>query len=190
MYDNDIRSCWFYQMCKKQCATDMGMIFVGVAIVLVMLLLFRWIISTFQVILLIVGVCLIVSGFSAFFKKLPKVKAFLRAMPPEWFATLGKYAPMCKFGTFYPTGYYLCIPSEYIMIRYCDITGVVVEEKRSSGVLTGISIKLRLAAEPEELDITLTEWRKFPAEGGEFLEFLEERKNAMLAPAGGGKDII
>lgn len=178
---NDVKNCWFYQLCKKQCTKDVGMIFGGAVLVLVMLILFRWIISTYQFILILVGGFLVVSGFKAFFTKLPRVKAFLKAMPPEWFSTLGNYAPQCRFGTFYPTEYYLCIPSEYIMIRYCDIIGIKVKEITTGGVLTGITLELSLAATPEQMNVIVYEWREFPAQGGEFLSFLEERKNAMSA---------
>ena len=86
---NDVTQCWFYQMCRKSCAKDVGHIFVGIAIILVCILLFSVIISTYQIIGIALGGFLIVSGLSAFFKKLPKVKAFLEAMPAEWYATLG-----------------------------------------------------------------------------------------------------
>lgn len=177
-------------MCKRQCTKDVACIFAGGALVLVMLVLFRWIISTFQIILIIVGGFLVISGVSAFFKKLPKVKAFLRTMPPEWFATLGKYAPLCKFGTFYPTEYYLCVPSEYIMIRYCDIMGMSMTNNMYNGSQTGITLKLRLSTQADEVSIVVDKWMEFQTEGGEFLRFLEEKKAAMLAPAGGGKDLV
>lgn len=190
MYNNDINSCWFYQMCKRQCSKDVACIFGGIVIVLLMLLLFRWIISTFQIILIVVGGFLVISGLSAFFKKLPKVKAFLRSMPPEWFATLGQYAPMCRFGTFYPTEYYLCIPSEYIMIRYCDIVGMVVSNTMYNGSQTGITLKMSLTTQQQELSIVVDKWVEFQTEGNEFMKFIEEKKAAMLAPAGGGKDLV
>lgn len=189
MYKNNIKSCWFYQLCKKQCAKDVGMIFAGAVLVLVMLILFRWFISTYQFILILVGGFLVISGFKAFFSKLPTVKAFLKAMPPEWFASLGSYAPDCRFGTFYPTEYYLCIPSEYIMIRYCDILGITVKEMKTGGVLSGITLELSLAGEPKKMDTIVYEWREFPTQGGEFLSFLEERKAAMLAETAQGSAV-
>lgn len=183
---NDYKKCWFYKICKKQCTKDVGMIFAGVVLVLVMLILFRWFISTYQFILILVGGFFVVSGFKAFLTKLPSVKAFLKAMPPEWFASLGSYAPACRFGTFYPTEYYLCIPTEYIMIRYCDIIGIRVKEMTTGGVLTGVTLELSLAGTPAQMNVIVYEWREFPAQGGEFLSFLEERKAAMPALAGSG----
>ena len=189
MYNNDVNSCWFYQMCKKQCTKDVAMIFGGVVLVFLMLILFRWIISTFQIILIIVGGFLVISGFKAFFSKLPKVKTFLRSMPPEWFATLGNYAPLCKFGTFYPTEYYLCVPSEYIMIRYCDIVGMTVNNNMYNGSQTGITLKLRLSTQADEVSIVVDKWQEFQMEGNDFLRFIEEKKAAMLAPVGSGNGV-
>ena len=27
---NNVTECWFYQLCKKECAKDVGLIFVGI----------------------------------------------------------------------------------------------------------------------------------------------------------------
>lgn len=186
MHNVNVSSCWFYKLCRKECKKDVTYIFAGIAIILLMLILFRWIISTYQIIFLIVGGYLVVSGFSALFSKLPKVKAFLRTMPPEWYATLGEQAPRCSYRTFYLTEFYLCIPSEYIMIRYCDIARVMISNTMSSGVQTGITLKLALSDGSKELDISVSDWKGFQQDAERFVSYLNDRKQAMLAASGMG----
>ena len=177
---NDVTQCWFYQMCRKSCAKDVGHIFVGIAIILVCILLFSVIISTYQIIGIALGGFLIVSGLSAFFKKLPKVKAFLEAMPAEWYATLGNVPPPDWYKTFYFTDFYLCIPSEYIMVRYTDITDIQIQRKVSGSATTGFSVVFTIAGRSDYLDVTIEDWRNFGTNTEQFVQEINSHKFSMM----------
>lgn len=177
---NDVTQCWFYQLCKKSCAKDVGLIFVGAALLVVCILLFAVVISTYQIIGIIGGIFLVVSGLSAFFKKLPTVKAFLEAMPAEWYATLGNVPPQDWYKTFYFTDYYLCIPDEYIMVRYSDITDIQIQRKLTNNVPTGYNVIFTIAGRKDNLDVTVTDWKSFGTGAEQFVNEINNRKLAMI----------
>ncbi|SDA20790.1 hypothetical protein SAMN02910447_01875 [Ruminococcus sp. YE71] len=177
---NDVTQCWFYQLCKKSCAKDVGFIFVGAALILVCLLLFKIVFSTYQIIGIVLGGALIVSGLSAFFKKLPKVRAFLEGMPAEWLATLGNVPPQDWYKTFYFTQYYLCIPSEYIMVRYSDITEIQIQRKLTNNVTSGYSVVFTIAGRSDCLNVPVLDWKSFGTGADKLVEEINNRKLAMM----------
>ena len=176
---NNVKECWFYQLCKKECAKDVGLIFVGIALIIVCLLLFTVVISTYQILGIIFGIALIIGGFAAFFGKLPKVRTFLESMPSEWYKTLGNVPPKDMYKTFYFTDYYLCIPGEYVMVRYTDILDIKITENRTNGVTNGYTVGLVLAGAKNGVDASVKEWKSFGTTYQQLVDEINARKLAM-----------
>lgn len=177
---NDVENCWFYKLCKKSCTKDVALITVGIAIAVIALVLMKWVISTIQILMIIGGVVLVVGGFSAFFKKLPAVKRFLRFMSPEQFDSLGTQPPSPWYGQMYMTKHFLCIPEEYVMIPYMDITDIQIVRNLSDNKVSGYTVSLSVQGRKDAVNIVVSDWQNFEITKESFFGELQEHRTAAV----------
>ena len=174
---NDVENCWFYKLCRKSCTKDVTFILVGIVLLAIALILFKWVISTIQILMIIGGIGLIIGGFSAFFKKLPEVKRFLSSMSPEKFDSLGTEPPSSWYGQIYMTRYYMCIPGEYIMIPYGDIADIQVVRNISDNKVKSYNVNFTVKGRKDTVDVIVTDWQNFEFTKESFFGELNERRN-------------
>lgn len=177
---NDYKQNWFYKMCTKQCAKDVGFIIVGLLLFAAGLLLFIAVISVLNILLSLVGVGLTVKGAAVLFSKLPKLSKQMQRMSSQEFNDLGKLPPRTMYySTFYFTDRYLCIPSAYALIRYDNIKEIHVNSKVMNGRESGIFVNIEFADGSPSIDADIKEWGKFRKEISEFMEMVEQHKNVL-----------
>lgn len=178
---NDYKHNWFYKMCAKQCAKDVGFVIVGLLLFVAGLLLFIAVISVLNILLSLVGVGLVAKGAVALFSKLPKLGKQMQQMSPQDFTNLGKLPPQTMYySTFYFTDRYLCIPSAYALIRYDNIKEIHVNANVINGRESGIFVNIEFADGSPSIDADVKEWGKFRKETLDFMEMVEQHKNVLI----------
>lgn len=175
----DIKNNWFYKMCTKQCTKDFGLIFVGFLLAMAGVLLFTAVISVLNILLILIGLFLLVSGVRAFLFKLPKLREQMQRMPADDLKSLGSMPPQCMYGTFYFTPKYLCIPAAYALIRYKDIRLITPNVVSSNGRETSIFVNIEFTNGQPSIDVTVKNWGTFKREVENFMAMIEQHKNNL-----------
>ena len=180
---NDYRNNWFYQVCSKQGAKNIGYIIIGVLLFVVGLLLFTAVISILNILLCIFGILMIVQGAGSMFSKLPKLKEYMERMPADDFASLGNFPPQnMYYHTFYITDRFLCAPSAYLLIRYDRIRDMNAYSVRvSRGGQQQYFLRIEFTDGTPSADINIKDYGTFLNEADSFLAMIGQRRAGMLS---------
>lgn len=174
---NDYKNNWFYKLCKKQCAKDTWLIVIGAALVMFCFWMLTVSFVPALAVFIAAGLFLVGKGVQSYVRWLPDVKRYLMSMSQNEFTAFSAVMPQCMYGTFYFTERYLCIPSQFIMLRYAEIgnmsTKPVYHHKYGQ---KGVDLIVEYNDGRAPVNIHVKDWQVFQNDTNNFMMLVQQHR--------------